>query len=161
MTFVNRRSALRLQHLRVQHARPLASRLIRIHLQPAVLSRRDAFILGVLLLDVAETLASAKLAQLVLSALAPASETSLGRFDTFSQDHVIYEAEVGGQGGVVDLVDDGDGVVLVSGEAADLTQVAVLLFLFQTLKSELEYYRPLNILKSHLPARRGERNASS
>lgn len=83
MTFVNRRSTLRPQHLGVQHACPLTSRLIRIHLQPAILSRRT-LIFGVVLLDVAETLASAKLAELVLSALAPASETSLSGFDAFS-----------------------------------------------------------------------------
>ena len=35
----------------------------------------------------------------------------------------------------------------MSGETADLTQVAVLLFLFQALQDELEYYNPLNILK--------------
>ncbi|KAH6609862.1 hypothetical protein Trco_003208 [Trichoderma cornu-damae] len=73
---------------------------------------------ALLIRQVGEAEASHVLAIAVALAGASAAETILSRLDALAQDHAVYEAEVGGDDGLVFGVDDGDGHVLVDGKGA-------------------------------------------
>jgi hypothetical protein len=66
--------------------------------------------------------------------LAPSAEVFVCSLHAVTQNGVLDEAEVGRNGGVVDVVDDCDGIFFMRGESSDLTPVAVVLFLLQSLE---------------------------